>query len=145
MEKDVENKLSDDEELAAIKEKIANIKKSLKSTRKKAQQERIQEKTLTPTENSQNTIMSCIQNMPKSLQSETKTRHRAASKPEKVIDEVQFAPQIKIDAEGNIVLDEESNWSIEETLRFYQALSIVGTDFTLLRWFLPKFDRNQLK
>ncbi|KAF0988746.1 hypothetical protein HZS_3759 [Henneguya salminicola] len=38
-----------------------------------------------------------------------------------------------------------TSWSIEETLRFYQALSVVGTDFTLLRWFLPQYTRDQIK
>merc|ERR1712150_80752 len=36
-------------------------------------------------------------------------------------------------------------WSIPDTLRFYRALSNVGTDFTLMQKLFPKHTRKELK
>lgn len=37
------------------------------------------------------------------------------------------------------------NWNLRETIRFYQVLSIVGTDFQLMTKFFPNLSRNSLK
>lgn len=94
------------------------------------------------------------------------------------------APQIKIDANGEIILDEKSltientktkrdreallksnlidgdsevkygiykkpkrvkDWSKAETLRFYKALNMIGTDFTIMGEFFPGRARQALK
>ncbi|XP_031574555.1 transcription factor TFIIIB component B'' homolog [Actinia tenebrosa] len=91
------------------------------------------------------------------------------------------APQVKIGADGCIILDEESlliksppnstlqerdivyedsnnlnyaaffkqpkrtKWSMPETLKFYKALSQVGTDFSLMMPLFPKRRRRELK
>lgn len=92
-----------------------------------------------------------------------------------------LAPRVTIDAEGNIVLDEESlviqstgstedaqnrelvfenanqqykssqkklrmdKWNKEETLYFYEVLSQIGTDFSLMSKLFPKRSRTELK
>lgn len=96
-------------------------------------------------------------------------------------DGASVAPQVKLDADGNIILDEESlvidkssdktvenseivyedanevnfgaylkhrkvgRWSLEETQKFYKALSQVGTDFSLMLPLFPKRARRELK
>ncbi|XP_028399629.1 uncharacterized protein LOC114523022 [Dendronephthya gigantea] len=90
------------------------------------------------------------------------------------------APRVTIDADGNIVLDEESlfiastpvadnlnkevvvenanqqynaihkrknseRWGKEETLYFYEVLSQIGTDFSLMAKLFPKRNRTALK
>ncbi|XP_046859357.1 serine-rich adhesin for platelets-like isoform X2 [Xenia sp. Carnegie-2017] len=90
------------------------------------------------------------------------------------------APQVRIDADGNIVLDEESmvidstpvqdnlqgevvfenadqqynalkrrknieRWTKKETLYFYEVLTQVGTDFSLMAKLFPKRNRTELK
>ncbi|CAF1057181.1 unnamed protein product [Adineta ricciae] len=93
-----------------------------------------------------------------------------------------LAPQLKIDANGVLVVDEESlyirnmddtprntvivegqfnddnlthqsyrkigrrkRWSTRDTLRFYQALRMCGTDFTLIARVFPNRDRDDIK
>jgi len=94
----------------------------------------------------------------------------------------QIAPQLMINEDGQVVIDESSltikkkvddtllksskvlyedsltfgnhlrrknsrgkRWKIDETLRFYKALSQIGTDFTLMSQAFGKFTRNELK
>ncbi|XP_057298038.1 uncharacterized protein LOC130628981 isoform X2 [Hydractinia symbiolongicarpus] len=92
-----------------------------------------------------------------------------------------MAPQVMIDENGEIIINEESltikkkvddsvlrnskivyedalsfgtnrrktsrgkRWKLHETLRFYKALSQIGTDFTLMSQAFGKFTRNELK
>lgn len=177
------------EEHSELKEKIKKIKDQLKIHRKERKLQRSAEASGANTPTAQNTIGNCIKTVPVSVPTEvvskhkirvTGTRRKTFKTPSEQADNINIAPQVRLDAEGNIVLDEEStkiaverpdqrtsreiiheddetwiryvrkrikrcSWSIEETLRFYQALSIVGTDFSLLRWFLPQYTRNQLK
>ncbi|UJR30667.1 hypothetical protein I4U23_018191 [Adineta vaga] len=93
-----------------------------------------------------------------------------------------IAPQLKIDANGLLVVDEESlyirnmddtprntvivegqfnddnlthqsyrkigrrkRWNTRDTLRFYQALRMCGTDFTLIARVFPNRDRDDIK
>ncbi|CAF2956102.1 unnamed protein product [Rotaria sp. Silwood2] len=93
-----------------------------------------------------------------------------------------LAPQLKIDANGSLVVDEESlyirniddtprntiivegqfnddnlthqsyrkigrrkRWNNRDTLRFYQALRMCGTDFTLISRVFPNRDRDDIK
>ncbi|XP_019640610.1 PREDICTED: uncharacterized protein LOC109482360 [Branchiostoma belcheri] len=66
----------------------------------------------------------------------------------------------KAGSDGDIVREDESNttyssfrkkvpqtqaWNMKETIKFYKALSTVGTDFTLMAAMLPKRTRAQLK
>ncbi|XP_078670885.1 uncharacterized protein LOC144911008 [Branchiostoma floridae x Branchiostoma belcheri] len=66
----------------------------------------------------------------------------------------------KAGSDGDIIREDESNttyssfrkkvpqtqaWNMKETIKFYEALSTVGTDFTLMAAMLPKRTRAQLK
>ncbi|KAI8499329.1 Transcription factor TFIIIB component B [Branchiostoma belcheri] len=69
-------------------------------------------------------------------------------------------PAKKAGSDNDIVREDESNttyssfrkkvpqtqaWNMKETIKFYKALSTVGTDFTLMAAMLPKRTRAQLK
>ncbi|XP_078572316.1 uncharacterized protein LOC144859494 [Branchiostoma floridae x Branchiostoma japonicum] len=69
-------------------------------------------------------------------------------------------PAKKAGSDSDIIREDESNttyssfrkkvpqtqaWNMKETIKFYKALSTVGTDFTLMAAMLPKRTRAQLK
>lgn len=117
--------------------------------------------------------------------SPTRTHQQQNSKETQGDDEADasttVAPRVKLDADGNIIVDEESllipkapeenlaereivyedadevnylsylkprkvgRWSLEETQKFYKALSQVGTDFGLMLPLFPNRIRKELK
>ncbi|XP_033105585.1 uncharacterized protein LOC117107875 isoform X2 [Anneissia japonica] len=118
-----------------------------------------------------------------------KEKSSASNEPEDEVDgetgtnDQQLAPQVRIDADGKIVIDKESltveasplrtfvtedaevvhedssnvtyasfrkrvhttAWTKRETERFFMALSMVGTDFSMINALFPKRTRHQIK